>query len=342
MNVTYSQLFGNLFYALICILLYTSVLFVYLISFVALREATCYIAITTTPCRNSPYLCSVSPTTTFFPHLSLYTAPSLAGDLVVKAVDTFYKLYGNYKIPLEFQVPTNSESPFKKRSEMVPKVSSSSSDETLPYRWPYKPVEPIPYDFWPPEVRGMKLGFKFSNIYYSRSSVQLRNVLEAKGAFTDMEAPPYLWERSDSYGEVLQALKEFKMNFGHLNVPESFVVPADGQYLHPRERQSILTRGDHTTDQDTENLRDNGLNENTDAINDDEKSRVFVDYTRAYVPSEEYLAMTWSKKSQRIKLGLKVRDLRFKAKYLAKNRAELDAIGFNWKYVDPEEEDSID
>lgn len=258
------------------------------------------------------------------------------------AVDTFFKLYGNYKIPLEFQVPTDSESPFKKRSEMVPKVSTATSDETLPYRWPYKPVEPVSYDFWPPEVRGMKLGFKFSNIYYSRSSVQLRNILELKGAFTDMEAPPYLWERSDSYGEVLQALKEFKMNFGHLNVPESFVVPADGQYEYPRVRQSVFALGEHTSEHHTDHLLDNDLIENSDAKSDEKTSRVFVDYTLAYVPSEEYLAMSWSKKSQRIKLGLKVRDLRFKAKYLAKNRAELDAIGFNWKFVDPEEEYSID
>jgi hypothetical protein len=272
----------------------------------------------------------------------LNSSPSIAGDLVVKAVDTFFKLYGNYKIPLEFQVPTDSESPFKKRSEMVPKVSIPNSDETLPYRWPYKPVEPVPYDFWPPEVRGMKLGFKFSNIYYSRSSVQLRNVLELKGAFADMEAPPHLWERSDSYGEVLQALKEFKMNFGHLNVPESFVVPGDGQYQYQRVRQSALT-DDRTGDDSTENVSGNEMNQNAETIKDEKKSRVFVDYTRAYVPSEEYLAMTWSKKSQRIKLGLKVRDLRFKAKYLAKNRAELDAIGFNWKYVDPEDaEDAID
>jgi hypothetical protein len=279
-----------------------------------------------------------------YTNVLLNSSPTLAGDLVVKAVDTFFKLYGNYKIPLEFQVPTDSESPFKKRSEMVPKVSTSNSDETLPYRWPYKPVEPVPYDFWPPEVRGMKLGFKFSNIYYSRSSVQLRNVLELKGAFTDMEAPPYLWERSDSYGEVLQALKEFKMNFGHLNVPESFVVPGDGQYQYQYQkvRQSPLT-DDQASDDNTENFIDNEMNEDTDTLNDVKKSRVFVDYTRAYVPSEEYLAMTWSKKSQRIKLGLKVRDLRFKAKYLAKNRAELDAIGFNWKYVDPEDaEDAID
>jgi hypothetical protein len=276
-----------------------------------------------------------------YTNVLLNSSPTLAGDLVVKAVDTFFKLYGNYKIPLEFQVPTDSESPFKKRSEMVPKVSTSNSDETLPYRWPYKPVEPVPYDFWPPEVRGMKLGFKFSNIYYSRSSVQLRNVLELKGAFTDMEAPPYLWERSDSYGEVLQALKEFKMNFGHLNVPESFVVPGDGQYQYQKVRQSPLT-DDQASDDNTENFIDNEINEDTDTLNV-KKSRVFVDYTRAYVPSEEYLAMTWSKKSQRIKLGLKVRDLRFKAKYLAKNRAELDAIGFNWKYVDPEDaEDAID
>ena len=263
----------------------------------------------------------------------------LAGDSVLVAVDKFYELYGHYKIPLEFQIPTDSKRPYKKRSEMVQKPLTNE-DESSPLRWPYKPVDPLPYDLWPPEVRGMKLGFKFSNLYYSRASARVRNVLQEKGAFTEMEAPAALFSRSEKYALVLLALKEYKENFGHLNVPESFVISnhcdvlrygVDWSVSSHDEVQNIPQNVPEECEVSSEEKQN--IDTSQHAINSDKtkSTEMFTDYCRAYVPSEEYRSMKWSKKLIGLKLGLKVRDLRFKAKYLARNRSELDAIGFNWK-----------
>ena len=271
---------------------------------------------------------------------SIFSLFYLAGDSVLVAVDKFYELYGHYKIPLEFQIPTDSKRPYKKRSEMVLKPPPSSEEQSSPLRWPYRPVHPLPYDLWPSEVRGMKLGFKFSNLYYSRASKRLRNILEEKGAFSEMEAPAALFSRSEKYAMVLLALKEYKENFGHLNVPESFVISNYSNDLRYGEDQSI------SRDNDVQNIPKNIPGENEEysgekletdtpqhSVNPDKvkNTEVFTDYCRAYVPSEEYRNKKWSKKLIGLKLGLKVRHLRFKAKYLARNRSELDAIGFNWK-----------
>ena len=298
----------------------------------------------------------------------------LGGEDIGIAVKRFYELYGNYKIPVQFKVPDDRTSPmstFKKRSEMV-----ENPPEDVRFH-SNKAVEEFSYKLWPESVRGLKLGFKFHNIYYSRSNISFRAPFLALGYFVDMEAPPSLWSRSAKYGDLLVALKEFKALYGHLNVPDDFVVPMDEEDIYASIRHTGGSDNDSGSDSPIDsgtatsssigdssssnsgsgndrNIQ-NKLDINSGQViikNDDsngnpqiDESESLVDHDNTNIDSNPdnpnpingnsniYVTRIWSRKSQGIKLGTKVRHLRFRAKFLAKNRDELTALGFDWRHV---------
>ena len=275
-------------------------------------------------------------------------------------------------------------STFKKRSEMV-----ENPPEDVRFH-SNKAVEEFSYKLWPESVRGLKLGFKFHNIYYSRSNISFRAPFLALGYFVDMEAPPSLWSRSAKYGDLLVALKEFKALYGHLNVPDDFVVPMDEEDIyagirHPIDSgngSDVATSGvndNHgsssssssgsvsitSSGSDNDLIRDNhgngsnigdlklDINDSETIIkNGDDNGSQKIDGIVSLVDQDNtnidsnpdnpnpingnsniYVTRIWSRKSQGIKLGTKVRHLRFRAKFLAKNRDELTALGFDWRHV---------
>ena len=222
---------------------------------------------------------------------------------------------------------------------------------SYPVTWPKRKIRDLPFELWPEEVRGMKLGFKFHGVYYDKSGSSLKPVLEKMGAFLNKEAPPSIYSRSIAYGTALQALKEFKANYGHLNVPENFIIPTSCKdddnvvyvnYDNHNNSSSSSSRSD--PDDSQTYLRD----DSSDSISDNDEDTLSnsnnssKDKTSTTDPSidpghnilsknKRNAVIKWSTRLEGYKLGLKVEDLRFKAKYLAQNRAELEELGFDWR-----------
>ena len=295
--------------------------------------------------------------------------------MIAIALLKFYELYGHYKVPVLFQVPADSSpSLYNKNFEITSKkipVEDITSHK-------HKPLMEHSFEEWPEEVRGLKLGFKFHNMYYRRSQVDYRSVIEAQGCFVDMEAPHSLWSTNIMYGDLLVALKEFKLLHGHLNVPEDYIIPMDGKnddiaddncdidndyYDCRNNKMSYNDLSNHSYDNNDSDNNDNNSNndyddndndnndvtgsekdnENKNGKNTGNKMMEIKHVRRKYsekineisgtknLDSNSNNILKWSKKSQGIKLGQKVRLLRFRAKFLAKNREELTAIGFDWR-----------
>ena len=211
------------------------------------------------------------------------------------------------------------------------------------------------FEEWPEEVRGLKLGFKFHNMYYWRSHSTFRCILEERGYFRDMEAPHSLWSTNNMYGDLLIALKEFKSIYGHLNVPPDFIVPIDRKNSNISMKDCYISNdnsNDSSNKIDDNKNNDNHYydNKNNDNNHDniDHNSYDFqkqFDYTNLNEKIKNANfddATKWTKKSQGLKLGLKVRHLRFRAKFLAKNREELTALGFDWRQSENNEKDILD
>ena len=228
---------------------------------------------------------------------------------------------------------------FKRRSEMV---SKNVIEEGNLFNKRRNGTEHS-FEEWPEEVRGLKLGFKFHNMYYWRSLSTFRSIVEERGYFVDMEAPHSLWSTNNVYGDLLVALKEFKSIYGHLNVPPDFIVPIDKKNMNINNKdQNIM----HYDSNKNDNCNNNDDNHNNNKEHNDKKLETpYFDY----INSKEYRkslifdnAIKWSKKSQGLKLGLKVRHLRFRAKFLAKNREELTALGFDWRQSENNDKDVLD
>ena len=303
------------------------------------------------------------------PYLTLpyLTLPYLtvAGDSILKAVLRFKELYGHFKIPVDFTIPDKDGRPAIRKSTIPPLFEPGEVEDltSYPVTWPKKRILDLPFELWPEEVRGMKLGFKFHSIYYDKAGTALKPVLEKMGAFLNKEAPPSIYSRSAAYGTALQALKEFKANYGHLNVPMHFVIPTSGDdnvvYVNFNDNYSSsgssssssssrLGLDDSETDlmdDDSDSLSGNDEDEDEDDLSDNESNNASKDRSSNTDPSidaghvdgiiptkgKRNAVIQWSTRLEGYKLGLKVEDLRFKAKYLAQNRAELDDLGFDWR-----------
>lgn len=281
----------------------------------------------------------------FLPYLSLpYFSVSyftVAGPLILTAVLRFKELYGHFKIPLLFKVPEEFEKPAVRKSKVPPVFEMDNLDKSFPVKWPVKPIMDLPYDAWPEEVRGMKLGFKFASIYYDKTGSEVKPVLEKMGAFLNMEAPPSIYSRSAAYGLVLLALKEFKANYGHLDVPEFFVIPTSSN----DGIETNISDMTATADSGTKYKRDDSVVSVSRSRRDSRNAPKILYLSKSQpsdigtvshiVPTEDKrdAVIRWSIKLEGYRLGQRVGYLRFKAKFLAKNRAELEQIGFDWQPV---------
>ena len=222
------------------------------------------------------------------------------------------------------------------------------------------------FEEWPEEVRGLKLGFKFHNMYYWRSQSTFRCILEGRGYFRDMEAPHSLWSTNNMYGDLLIALKEFKSIYGHLNVPPDFIVPVDRKNSNISVKDCNISndnRNDSSNKIDDNKNNGNHYNDNKNNDNNHYYDNKNIDNNQDNIDHYSYNfqkqfdntnskektknanfddATKWTKKSQGLKLGLKVRHLRFRAKFLAKNREELTALGFDWRQSENNEKDLLE
>lgn len=267
---------------------------------------------------------------------------TVAGPLILTAVLRFKELYGHFKIPLLFKVPEEFEKPAVRKSKVPPVFEMDNLDKSFPVKWPVKPIMNLPYDAWPEEVRGMKLGFKFASIYYDKTGSEVKPVLEKMGAFLNMEAPPSIYSRSTAYGLVLLALKEFKANYGHLDVPEFFVIPTSSNSGVETNISDMTATA--TADSGAKYKRDDSIVSVSRGRRDRKEPKILylsksqptdIGTVSHIVPTEDKrdAVMKWSNKLEGYRLGQRVGYLRFKAKFLAKNRTELEQIGFDWQPV---------
>jgi hypothetical protein len=130
---------------------------------------------------------------------------------LVLALKKFYELEGHFAVPCKFYIPT------------TPTELNSSND-----------MEQKPdLDFWPPKIRGMKLGLRVKGLR-TRTKIheELVNELLAIGF------PLYTWKEYIWKNATLPALETFKRLENDLLVPVNFIVPyGDSQW--PRSTWSL-------------------------------------------------------------------------------------------------------
>ena len=94
-----------------------------------------------------------------------------------------------------------------------------------------------------------------------------------------------------------------------------------------------LSDNDEDEDEDEDDRSDNDSNNASKDRSSSADPSIDPGHVDGIIPTKNKrnAVIQWSTRLEGFKLGLKVEDLRFKAKYLAQNRAELDDLGFDWR-----------
>jgi hypothetical protein len=171
------------------------------------------------------------------------------------ALQTYKRIHGDLNVPQSFVVPNDSKWPSKiwglKLGSIIDGIRNAGAfenykDELNALGFEWKPKERhwegvflalqtykrihgdlnVPLSFvvpndskWPSEIWGLELGSTVNGIRYKENFENYKDELNALG---------FEWKPKERHWEcVYLALRTYKLIFGHLNIPISFIVPDD-------------------------------------------------------------------------------------------------------------------